>query len=145
MRILGFSSLFWLAVNSQKAILKILSDKINCFLGISIAQPNVWENFPDFCTQLKICTPRKNLNILKFIFSYLACSPNWLNLPVDGPNLATSQKKLTKKTLGCSYRLLAMSNFSSDGKIWRLGGTCMRKLLWCLKPNDHVLIWICVI
>lgn len=136
MRILGFSSLFWLAINSQKGILKILSDKINCFLGISIAQPNIVIAI----TQLKVCTPRKNLNILKFIFSYLACSPNWLNLPVDGPNLATSQKKLTKKTLGCSCRLLAMSNFSSDGKIWRLGVTCMRKLLWCLKPNDHVLI-----
>ncbi len=65
-------------------------------------------------------------NILKFIFSYWGCSSNWLNLPVDGPNLATSQKKLTKNTLGSSHRLLAMSDFSSDENMEAWRRTCMR-------------------
>jgi hypothetical protein len=93
-----------------------------------------------FYTQLKYVPKNIFKNILKYIFSYLTCSPNWLNLPVDGPNLATSQKKLTQKTLGSSYRLLAMSKFSSDENMEAWRTYLYEELLWCLKPNDHVLI-----
>ncbi len=79
-----------LAIQCQKAVLKVKSAILKCLLIFSIAI--IRSNIVRFLYMVQVCSQKYKLRFKK-LFSYLACGQIWLNLHVDHCHFGYINKK----------------------------------------------------